>query len=382
MSHGHHVTVITCAPNCPNGVLYEGYQNRLFQREYVDQIEVVRVATFIAANKGTFLRIANYISYLLSSLFFSFFLKRPDLIIATSPQFFCGWAGVLASKLRRVPFLLEVRDIWPDSIVAVGAMRNRWILRMLGWLEQKMYASARHIVTVGEGYKQSLEQKGVPPEKITVVTNGVNREVFYPREADPALKSEMGLEGKFVCSYIGTIGMACGLDVVLRAGELLQRRNGNNYAFLLVGDGAERVKLEEQAKQMGLKNVYFTGRQDHQRIPDFFAVSDVCLIHLKKKDLFKTVMPSKIFEAAGMARPVIIGVEGFASQLVDQAKAGICIEPENETQLLEAIERMAQDKQYREQCGNDGYNYITRHFDRDQLAADYLKVIQRTAAPA
>ena len=163
---GHKVIVITCAPNVPDGVVYEGYRNKLYQRENVEGIGVIRVWTYIAANKGTTRRIMNYVSYMLSAVFFALFLKRPSVVIATSPQFFCGWAGVIVSRLRRVPFILEIRDIWPESIVAVGAFRSKRLLRILEWLELKMYAAAHHIITVGKGYKRKLIEKGVQERSV------------------------------------------------------------------------------------------------------------------------------------------------------------------------------------------------------------------------
>lgn len=380
VNRGHRVTVITCAPNVPDGKVYPGYSNRLWQREQIDGIDVIRVWTYLAANKGSVRRIANYVSYMISAIFFCFLVRRPDVMIATSPQFFCGWAGLIASWLRRKPFILEIRDIWPESIVAVGAMNNPRLVRFLEWLEEKLYRYSRAIVTVGEGYRRRLNEKGVPERKISIVMNGVDVNLFTPREPDQALKSELGLNGKFVCSYIGTIGMACGLQVVLEAAALLQQRNREDIAFMLVGDGAVREQLEAEAGNRGLNNVFFTGRQDKKRIPGFFSITDVCLVHLKKTDLFTTVMPSKIFEAAGMGLPMIVGVQGFASELVEQAQAGILMEPENAGELVGALERLAGDRDSCRRLGQSGHNYITQRFNRDALADDYIEIIQRSVS--
>jgi glycosyltransferase involved in cell wall biosynthesis len=375
---GHRVTVVTCAPNCPDGVVYPGYRNRLRSRETIDGIEVVRVWTYIAANKGTLRRIANYVSYMLSATFFALFLPRPDVVISTSPQFFCGWAGILTGWLRRVPRILEIRDIWPESIAAVEAIGNRRLLRFLEWLEVRMYRAARHIVTVGEGYRRRLLEKGVPAEKMSVVMNGVDRELFEPREADPAVKERWGLAGKFVCSYVGTVGMACGLDVVLRAAALLRAQGRDDIAFLIVGDGAVRAELEEAARRDALSSVVFTGRQPKENVPALLAISGACLVHLRKTDLFTIVMPSKIFEAAGMARPIVLGVEGFAADFVREAGAGICIHPDNAPELVEALLRLEADPALGQGMGRSGHDYVAARFDRDRLADDYLGVIQRT----
>lgn len=372
---GHEVTVITCAPNCPDGVVYDGYRNKLYARENVDGIDVRRVWTYIAANEGTVRRIVNYVSYMASAFAFSFSVKRPDIVIATSPQFFCGWAGVLSSFFRRVPFILEIRDLWPESIVAVGAMRESRVVRILEWLEKMMYASATHIVAVGDGYKQRLLEKGVKAKRVSIVMNGVNRELFTPRQPDAALKQQYGLEGKFVCSYSGTIGMACGLEIVLDAAQKLKECGIGDIAFLLVGDGASRKGLEEQARERQLHNVVFTGRQPKEMMPDFLAISDVCLVHLRKTDLFTTVMPSKIFEAAGMAKPIINGVGGFAAEFIEKASAGLNIEPENSEQLINALLKFAESPALRESYGQGGRAYVIAHFDRDVLAENYLRII-------
>lgn len=372
---GHQVTVITCAPNCPEGVVYKGYSNKLYQRERVDGIDVWRVWTYIAANEGTVRRIANYVSFMVSAFCFSFFVKRPDVLIATSPQFFCGWAGVLVGFFRRIPFILEIRDIWPESIVAVGAMNNSRLVGFLERLEKIMYASARHIVTVGEGYRQRLIGKGVPAERISVVMNGVNRSLFTPRAPDEKLKRQYNVINKFVCSYSGTIGMACGLRVVLDAARILKHRGMDDIVFMLIGDGASRKELEGEALEMRLDNVIFTGRQPKEMMPEFLGISDVCLVHLRKTDLFTTVMPSKIFEAAGMAKPIINGVGGFAAEFIRNAGAGVNIEPENSAQLIDALLRLRQDPMFCESCGAAGRDYVIARYDRDKLAQEYLDII-------
>jgi len=291
---GHDVTVVTCAPNAPAGVVYEGYKNRLYQKEELDGIDVRRVWTFLAANKGFLRRTMNFLSYMLSALFFSLFVKRPDVTIATSPQFFCGWAGVLYSKLRRTPFILEIRDIWPESILAVGAMKKSVVIRVLEWLELRMYAAASHIVTVGDGYRQKLLEKGVPDSRISVIMNGVDREFYTPRPPDDMLRDRWGIKGKFVCGYVGTIGMACGLDTVLDAAQSLKAGGDDDVVFLLVGDGAVKDELESKAKSLDLKNVIFTGRQPKDQMPDYLSLMDVSLVCLRKSPLFTTVMPSKL----------------------------------------------------------------------------------------
>ncbi len=373
---GHDVTVVTCAPNSPEGVVYEGYENRLRQREEIDGIEVIRVWTYVAANKGTLRRILNFVSYMISAVVVAIFLRRPDIVIATSPQFFCGWAGLIVSKLRRLPFILEIRDLWPETISAIGAMRNARLLRFLELLEKWMYAGATRIVTVGDGYKEKLIEKGVPEEGISVVTNGADLEFFTPRPTRVELKEQYGLDSRFVCASIGTLGLCSGLEIVPLAARILQDKGRDDLIFLLVGDGAVRGDIEALVAEHKLNNVVLTGRQPKALMPDFISIADVCLSHLQRKDLFRTVLPSKIFEAMAMARPVILGVEGFAADLLRRADAGICIEPDNAKELAAAVERLADNREESERFGRAGYDHVVKHFNRTTLAADYLEILR------
>ncbi|MEM7784122.1 MAG: glycosyltransferase family 4 protein [Planctomycetota bacterium] len=267
---GVDVTVITCVPNVPNGIVYDGYQNRLWpQKETIDGINVIRVWTMIAPNSGAIRRILNYTSYFISAIFaFLFFCRRPNLVVSTSPQFFCGWAGIVASCLKWCPLVLEIRDIWPESIIAVGAMRRGLMTRILEVLEKCMYKSATHIVAVGNGYKDAVLKK-VPTRKneISVVTNGVDLNRFVPRPPNSALFSQWDLKDKFLCSYVGTIGMAHDLRVVVEAAVLLKEKGRQDIRFCLVGDGANRKRLEKEADEKGVSEwIVFTGRLPKEKI--------------------------------------------------------------------------------------------------------------------
>jgi glycosyltransferase involved in cell wall biosynthesis len=373
---GWEVTVVTCNPNVPSGRLYDGYRNRLTQTEYVDGIRVVRVWTLITANEGVTLRSVSFLSYMLIATLRALFLARPDVIVATSPQFFCGWAGVLTKWLRRRPLVLEIRDIWPESIKAVQAINRHLLFSWLEWLELQMYRAADMIVTVGTGYRNQLLVRNVPARKLHVVTNGVDKDLFEPIESNPEQKKRLGLEGQFVCSYVGTIGMACGLDVVIRAGELLREQGRNEVTFLLVGDGAVRADLEADARARGLSNVIFLGRQPKSEIAGLIALSDCCLVHLRAAPLFQTVLPSKIFEAFAMKRPLIVGVAGHAARIAERSGGGICIEPENEQQLVAAVETLRADPARARALAESGHDYVCEHYDRDRLADHYLMLLE------
>ncbi len=374
---GHAVTVVTCAPHHPRGVLYPGHRNALRQIEYVDGIRVVRCLTLPAANEGTWKRSASFLFYLVSAVCCAMLEERPDIVIATSPQFFCGWAGVVAGTLRRRPVLIEIRDLWPESIAAVGALHARLVLKVLEALERWMYRAASHIVTLGDGYRDGLIQRGVAAERISVVMNGVDGDLFVPAEPDQQLADRLGVAGRFCITYCGTIGLAHGLEVVLRAARLLLERGRSDIVFLLVGDGARLDALRGEAARAGLDNVVFAGAFDRSAIPAVLSVSDACLVHLRKAGTFSTVMPSKIFESAAMERPIILGVQGFARDFIARAGCGICVEPENEEELVAAALRLADDAGLRNRLGAAGRAYVTERFDRTRLAERYLGIIER-----
>ena len=380
---GHQVTVVTCAPNVPDGVVYEGYKNRIWpQRETIDGVDVVRVWTYLAANSGSTKRILNYVSYMFSAvLCFLFFCRRPNLVVATSPQFFCGWAGTIASWLKWCPFILEIRDIWPESIVTVGALKKTSLfVRVLERLEKWMYRSASHIVTVGKGYKENVLSKVDVGDRISVVTNGVDLDVFSPQEPSSEFRQQHGLSDRFVCSYVGTIGMAHGLSVVVRAAEILKSMQRNDVMFCLVGDGAQREKIEKDAIESNVSDmIRFTGRLPKSDIPVVLASSDCLLIHLKKTDLFATVIPSKIFEAMAMERPLVMGVQGESADIVKESGSGIAMESDNAQQLVDAVLALKDDNELRNRLCASGRQFVGQHYTRDSLAKKMLDVMQRVA---
>jgi hypothetical protein len=370
---GHRVTVITSAPNCPDGVVYDGYTNRWKSTETVDGIRVIRVWTYVAPNKGFLGRICNYISYMLTATIAAVGTRDVDVVVATSPQFFCGWAGAFTSWLLRRPFILEIRDIWPESIVAVGAMKRSRMIRLLEWLERRLYRSAKQIVTVGEGYRGELRQRGVPAERITVIPNGVDLPRFSVPKNPVELKSKWNSAGKFVCGYVGTVGMAHGLEVVLDAAEQLETQQGADVVFWIVGDGADRERLQREAARRKLTSVRFTGRVTKSEIPTVLANCDACLVHLRGTDLFGTVIPSKIFEAMAMNVPIIIGVRGSAREIVLEAGAGVAMTPDDPKSLLRGVEAVrAQSEGFA-----GGRQFVAAHFNRDILATQMLGLVTR-----
>ncbi len=337
---GHFVTVITCFPNFPDGKLHPGCKSKIREVSLLDAIRVVRILTFIAPNAGKLLRILDFLSYMLSAIAMGTLEAKPDLVVATSPQFFAAIAGWVLSVVHCVPFVMEVSDLWPDSIIAVGAMKRSFSLRCLQRVELFLYARAKRIVVLTGSFKRDLVTRGVNSDKIDVVINGVDLPRYAPREPDYDFAARLGIApGDFVVGYLGTLGMAHGLQNVLQAAALVKNPR---IRFLLIGPGAEREQLAAKAAESGLRNVIIAPPQAKENMPAAWSICYVALVHLKDNPLFKTVIPSKIFEAMGMGLPILLATpKGEASTIVETESCGVSIAAGDPGALASAAERLA-----------------------------------------
>src|SRR5581483_694547 len=342
---GHEVTVLTGFPNHPDGIIRREYRPRFWRgvfRERVDGINVVRTWLLPLPNRKPYERMLNYSSFCISAALTGTFLERPDVVIATSPQLLVGLSGWWVGKIKRVPLVLEIRDLWPESLVAVGAGDPGSLLhRVLGRIAGFLYRRATQIVVVTPAFREHLERAWqVSREKIAVVQNGVETALFHPQR-NSEVRTALRAEGKFLVSYIGTLGAAHGLETLISAAECLQRL-APEVLFLLIGEGAERARVLAAIESRRLSNIRFVPQQPRERIPAYICASDACLVLLKKSAVFETVIPTRMLEFMSCARPVILGVNGEARQLLDQARAGIYVEPENPAALSDAIRRLQQ----------------------------------------
>jgi glycosyltransferase involved in cell wall biosynthesis len=376
---GHQVTALTGFPNHPTGVVPPEYRSRfrrLVMRERHHGVNVVRTWLLPFPNRRAYERILNYGSFLVSSAATGMFLPRPDVVIASSPQLLVGLAGWWLARCKRAPFVFEVRDLWPESLAAVGAGNvDSLFYRLLAKIAGFLYRACDRLVVVTPAFRDYLiEHWHVPPEKICVIENGVNTTLFSQRETDPVLQRALGIEGKFVVSYIGTMGMAHGLETLLDAASLLQDK-APEVVFLLLGEGAEKAHLISSARSRRLTNVRFVDQQPREDIPAYICASDACLVLLKRTELFKTVLPTKMLEFMSCGRPVILGVDGHARKIMDNANAGIFVQPENPCALADAIMRLAADPDLRRSLGRNGREHVLRHFSRRQTASAYLDLL-------
>lgn len=376
---GHKVTVITCAPNFPKGKVFAGYRNQLWSREELFGIRVIRVWSYITRNEGFVKRILDYLSYMVAACIAALFVRRVDVIVGTSPQFFTACAACFSAALKRRPWVFEVRDIWPESIRAVGAMRQSRILDLFEKLELFLYRKATAIVTVTHAFKDNLVARKIDAEKIQVVTNGVDVSRFSPMKKDTALESSLNLNGKFVAGYIGTHGLAHGLDTLIDAAHILTAKGeGDEFRILMIGDGACRAALEARAKSENVRNIVFLDSVAKEEVVRYWSLLDVSIIHLKKNDLFKTVIPSKLFECMGMGIPILHGVEGESAQIVVNADIGLTFDPENAEALVASLITLRNDASLQERFRRHGPE-AARRYDRATLAQNMLDIVQSTS---
>lgn len=372
---GHDVTVVTGFPNHPTGIIRPEYRGQFVKRERIAGIDLLRTWVYCAANKGFVRRVLNFFSFFFSSLILGAVMtRRPDVVIGTSPQFFCAVAAYLLSRIKRVPFIFEVRDIWPQSAIEMGVLKSRWLIRALEAIEMHLYQHAALIVPVAESTREYLLNKGIPPEKIKIITNGIDAAYLASSSVTPEeVRQQLGLADKFVVSYIGTHGMAHALDVVLNVAKRFI--SDPNVHFLFIGEGAEKANLKQLAEQLALSNLTFLDQQPRERLLGFYRASDVSLVPLRRLAIFRKVLPSKLFELMGVGCPIICSVEGEAARLVANAEAGLCIKPENADELFAAINKLRFDSELRKQMSANGQQYVKIHYLRSALAEKYLAVI-------
>ena len=374
---GHEITVITCFPNFPKGKLYEGYSNQLIREEWLEGIRVYRVWSYITSNEGFLKRISDYVSFMITATLVSLKLGGYDKVIGTSPQFFSAVAARIIGSLKSTPYIFELRDLWPESIRAVGAMKNSIVLDWFEKLELYLYHHSHVIISVTQSFKLNLVSRGVNSHRIYVVRNGVDLSRFYPRPKDSQLVKELKLEGFFVAGYIGTHGMAHALETILDAAEILQHNPNSHIKILLLGSGAQKLKLIEYASVKKLKNVIFLNSVDKYDVARYWSLLDVCIVHLKDTPLFKTVIPTKMFESMGMGIPLIHGVLGESAEIIENESIGWVVQPEDPAQMANTLITACNNKNTLNLMSMNCCKAAKR-YDRKSLARKMLCIIEKT----
>ena len=369
---GHEVEVCTGFPNYPTGVIPQAYRGKLAAREDQDGYTVNRSWIYTTPNRVVWKRALASFSFMLSAFVNGLFrCKRPDVIIASSGPFFVGPLGYLLSVFKRAPFVFEVRDILPQQAVDVGMIKNKALIKGLYAVEGFLYRRAGCVVTVADASRRALLARGFDARKFFTIENGICEDLFTPGDKENEIRAEYGWHGKFIAMYIGAHGVSQGLFTLLEAAERLQ--DIDEVRFVFVGDGADKPKMIEWAEAHKLPNVEFVPLQERDRMPLFYRAADVCFVPLRKGDYFTLNIPSKIFEIIACARPVILGAQGQALEVLEAAQAGVPVAPEDPDAYAEAVRRLHGDPELAATLGESGRTYVLAHFTRRQKAQSYIE---------
>ena len=374
--NGAEVTVITCFPNYPTGNIPEKYKGLKYFEEEVDGIKVIRTFTYATPNRGFFKRILAYFSFMFSSVIQSNNkIGKPDLVIASSPPYTVGISGMIIGKLKKIPFVFEVRDLWPESIIQLGQVKNKLLIKILEYIELMMYKNAALIVGISDPFVDFISSKGIEQGKIKIIKNGVNLELFKPKEKNVELKNSLHLNDKFVVSYFGTFGLSQGLETILRTAEIL--KDESNIHFLLIGNGADRGKLLALKNELKLDNVTILKPISKEELVDYYSISDLMLVPLRKLSLFDSALPSKMFEIMAMGKPIIHTVDGEARKLLERENVGKYVEAENYKELANTILAARNDHEWQTEASKNGRRLVEEKFNRNDLASVYLRILKQ-----
>jgi glycosyltransferase involved in cell wall biosynthesis len=370
----HEITILTAMPNYPKGEIFEEYRGKKIVEEELDGIKIVRTSIYATKDKSFTKRLRNYLSFTFSSVLTgSKYIDNQDVIITESPPLFLGWSGYVLSKQKKAKFVFNVSDLWPESAVKLGVLNNKMLIKFSTWLEEFSYRKAHAVTGQTRGIVNNIVERGFDANKVHLITNGVDTEFFKRENRDEEFRKELGIDGKFSICYAGIHGIAQGLEVVIEAADIL--RNYEDIQFLFFGDGPEKQQLIQMVKEKSLNNVKFLPVQSKPKMPRIIASMDATIIPLKKLDLFKGALPSKMFEALSSELPIVLAVEGEAEKLINDAQAGITVEPENPKAIADAVLKLYKDPELSRKLGGNGRKYVMENYAREAIARKLEKIL-------
>jgi glycosyltransferase involved in cell wall biosynthesis len=374
---GNEVHVVTCFPNHPTGIIPEEYRDLKYMYEEMHGIHVHRNYVYATPNKGFIKKTLGHISFMFSSVLISMRkIKNPDVIITSSPTFFSIFSGYWFSLRKKASFILEIRDLWPAAMIELGVMKEGFITKTLEKMELFFYRKSKRLIMVTKSFKENVVNRGIDSNKVHVITNGVNQELFYPKQKNKDIINKYNLNNKFVISYVGAHGISQNLSTILRVAKRLE--NDKDIQFLFIGEGAEKDKLKQIASEQQLNNVTFVNSQPKEMVPEFYNTSDIALIPLKDIELFKTFIPSKMFEIMSCGVPIVASVDGESADILNESKAAEVVKPDDPEQIMQAILKLKSDQLLLEKLQKNGPAFVEQNYSRRKLAEQYLKIISET----
>jgi glycosyltransferase involved in cell wall biosynthesis len=377
VERGHHVTVITEMPNHPQGIVFEGYRGRAVQRAWEDGIEVIRVWIYASPRKSFVRRLLFYNTYMLNAVLAGALLARSryDVIFATSPPLPVVFSAYVVSRLKRCPYVMDVRDIWPAVGVVLGEIRGQAVIRAAEKLECFLYRNAAAITCVTQSFVDDVVSKGASPGRVHFLPNGTIPELFNPERRDDELRRRLGLEGKFVIGFCGNHGVAQGLPEILEAARLL--KDHDQFRFLFIGEGPVKSRLLEIQARENLHNVLLLPQVPITEITPYINASDIMLVPLKRDDIFTAFIPSKMFDFMACGKPIILSVNGEARAILEAAGCGVYVEPDNPQALATALTKLAENPERLSAMGQRGRDYVLQHYQRDQQAERLEEILAK-----
>lgn len=376
---GHEVTVITGLPNHPTGIVAPEYRGTIFRRETLDGMTVFRNWLYATPNEGFVKRTLSHLSFMVSSMILTTpRLQGYDVIVVSSPAFFAVIAAWFMSRVRRIPYVFEVRDLWPGIFIELGVLKNRTIIRVLEGIEMFLYRQAAKVVVVTQSFREILIRRGLSEGHVATITNGVDVDAFRPGPRENDIRHTWDLTGKFVVLYIGAHGISQALSAILDTAHAL--KGDPDVTFVFVGEGAEKKMLMEKAARMELPNVRFIPGQPKQAMASWYAAADAVLVPLRNIPLFETFIPSKMFEIMACGRPIVGSVKGEARDILERSQGALIVDPEDSAAIARAIQSLRQAPELAHRLGEAGNRFVRDHYDRRALARLYLDLLSTIVA--
>jgi glycosyltransferase involved in cell wall biosynthesis len=373
-THGHELVIVASDLNYQTGQRTVK-RSGIFTEQMIDGVRVLRSYIYPALHRSYFWRIVSFFSFMFSSVWTALSVKDADLIMGTTPQIFQAVSAWFVAFVRNKPFLLEVRDLWPEFGVSMGVIKNPIVITSARWLEKFLYARATHILVNSPAYEEYMVAKGVPASKITYIPYGTDVDMFNPNVDGLSVRKKLGLEDKFVVLYAGALGQANDIYTVLCAAKHLNEEDQIRFVFW--GDGKERPNLQSEAERLELENVIFAGVCPKKEMPFVIASSDVCLAILQNVPMFRTTYPNKVFDYMAAARATVLVIDGVIREVIESSKGGVFVEPGNHELLAETILELSKDPQRVRQMGASARTYLVQHLDRRDKLDDTLQLLQK-----
>ena len=370
---GHEMVIVASDSNYQTG-LRTVQRKGLYIEQEIDGIRVLRAYSAQTLHLSYFGRFISFLSFMLSSVWAALHVKDVDLILGTTPPIFQAVSAWLVAFIRRKPFLLEVRDLWPEFAISMGVIKNPMVIALAHWLEAFLYARATHILVNSPAYKKHIVSKGVPESKITFIPYGTDIDMFNPNIDGSSVRERLGLKGKFLVLYAGAMGQAHDLYTVLRAAKRLH--DEAHIKFVFFGAGKERANLEAEAQRLELENVLFAGICPKKEMPTAIAAADVCLAILQNLEMFRTTYPNKVFDYMASARPTVLIIDGVVREVIEVSDGGVFVEPGNDELLARTILELSKNPRRVTQMGENARAYLAKNLDRRDKLAETLKLLE------